>query len=172
MIVVTKCPSNLSDKEQAHIISELSPGAAYQKVYFTGIQYNRLSHVFKKEILSLDALSEAGKIILITAIARPKSLLNKIEEYNKNVTHFEYSDHHDFSAKEIGQITQMFNNFALHNKTLILTTQKDASRLLEKRQLLGNLPVWAVEIETYIIGNKQNFENQIVDYVRNGKRNS
>jgi tetraacyldisaccharide 4'-kinase len=172
IIVVTKCPSHLSDKEQSIIISELSPNAAKQKVYFTGIQYNRLSNIFKREYLPLDAIREADKIILITAIAKPKSLLNKIEEYNKNVTHIEYSDHHDFSSKEIGQITQMFNNFALRNKTLILTTEKDASRLLEKRQMLKDLAIWAVEVETYFIENKQNFENQIVDYVRNGKRNS
>jgi tetraacyldisaccharide 4'-kinase len=171
-IIVTKCPVDLSNQEQADITAELKPYLTHQKVYFSGIRYNRLINIFKEEYLTFSAIKDAGHIILITAIAKPLSLYNKIFEYNKNITHFEYSDHHNFSTKEIENITQMFNNFAIRNKTLILTTEKDAPRLLEQKHLLGDITIWAVEIEHYFIDNKQTFENQIVDYVRNGKRNS
>ena len=39
IIVVTKCPKNLSEKEQIKITKKLNP-SIYQKVFFTTIEYN------------------------------------------------------------------------------------------------------------------------------------
>ena len=166
IIVVTKCPTDLSEQKQTAIIDTLAIDLKFQKVFFSGIQYNRLSNIFSEEFLPLEKIKEAEKIILVTGIAKPQMLFNKISEYNKEITHFNYPDHHQFIAKEINQISEMFNNFVSQFTTLVLTTEKDAPRLLEYKKQLQSIPIRAVEIETYFIKDQQIFDNQILNYVR------
>ena len=77
-----------------------------------------------------------------------------------------FRDHHNFSAKDMAYIARIFDNIASDRKA-ILTTEKDAMRLRSLNdERLKNLPVYYIEIEVELLDGAQQFEKEIVDYVR------
>ncbi|MEP4946285.1 MAG: tetraacyldisaccharide 4'-kinase [Flavobacteriaceae bacterium] len=130
MIIVTKCPELLSDKEKASILKRLKL-RTNQQLLFSALTYGKTIKNGKKEEIALSALKEK-KIALVTGIASPKPLISHLEDVGLSAQHFEYSGHHYFKEKEI----QEFRNFEL-----ILTTEKDFGRLFGKVDNLYYLEV-------------------------------
>ena len=60
------------------------------------------------------------KITLVTGIANPHPLLQYLENNEFNYEHLSFKDHHTFSERELK---------LLEDKPLILTTEKDYTRL-------------------------------------------
>lgn len=120
LIIVTKCPENLSDAEQQLIIKKLKPRQG-QEVLFSFLRYeNRLKG--STTTLTIDDLS-TKEVTLVTGIANPKPLLEFLREHHIRLDHWAYRDHHFFSANEIEN---------LNTKAFILTTEKDYVRLKGK----------------------------------------
>jgi tetraacyldisaccharide 4'-kinase len=67
----------------------------------------------------------------------------------------------------------ILNNYRQDNsaKKLILTTEKDAVKLRKFENELGDANVYYAPIEVGF-EEKENFEKQILNYVRSNKRNS
>lgn len=118
MIVVTKCPSTLSQVERTTIIRKLEPRPG-QKVLFSSLGYkNRLKGGTNPNLMLVDLKNT--KVALVTGIAEPRPLVNYLKSLEISFRHFNYPDHHFFTAQDIGQ----FNSFPL-----VLTTEKDYVRL-------------------------------------------
>ncbi|PWL37501.1 tetraacyldisaccharide 4'-kinase [Flagellimonas aquimarina] len=117
IIIVTKCPESLLKDERTSIYKRLKP-TKNQKVLFCSLKY---ANVFKnaKGTIELSVL-KSEKIALVTGIASPKPLVSHLKGLDVEFKHFEFSDHHYFSNKEIDQ----FRDF-----NIILTTEKDYVRL-------------------------------------------
>lgn len=149
VIVVTKCPLNIKDVEKNIIREKLQK---YKKeVFFTTISYaDKISGCYK---YTLNQLKEF-EILLITGIANPKPLLTFLTERKVKFKHLKYADHHHFSEKEIETIKEKFNNISA-NKKLILTTEKDYTRLSDKLNELSYL-----EIETSFLDAKETHFNK------------
>ncbi len=150
IIIITKCPSNLTIDEKNKITQRLKI-RNYQKVFFSAIRYN--SNFYSKEkIFSIDDLKNK-KCTLVTGIANPSHLLNYLQTQELDFEHINYGDHHHFSEKEIAM---------LQNKEMIITTEKDYMRLhaLEKACYLP--------IEMHILFNEESHLNkEILTYVNN-----
>lgn len=120
VIVVTKCPKSISEKEQKTICEKLHPKNG-QKVVFSYLKYD--THIKGgPHKITLDQL-KGKKFSLVTGIADPTPLVNYLLASGLEFEHLSFSDHHFFSEREIG----MFNK-----KELILTTEKDYVRLSGK----------------------------------------
>ncbi len=122
MVVVTKCPEKIpyARMQEIEYNLQLSPE---QKLYFSGIVYD--DFIFsEKDSLPLDFLTNKS-FTLVTGIANPTPLVTFLAEKGLSFTHEKYPDHHRFTEAEISQ---------LHEKELILTTEKDYVRLLPKLQ--------------------------------------
>ena len=155
IILVTKCPENLTTTAQLSIKNKLS---RYQKpVFFTSISYAAtLKGANKLQVKDL----KNYRILLVTGIANPKPMLNFLGEKEIHFTHLKYSDHHHFSEQEIKEIQDTFD--AIDDKEkVILTTEKDYMRLHSRLKQVSYLP-----IVTYVIANQLNFDNVITDYVK------
>ena len=160
LIIVTKCPSQLTEVDRVKIESKIKPDSN-QKVFFSRIKYGRLRSIWDKkelEFASLDAL------LLITGIANPKPLLNYLEEKNKEIIHLNFPDHHSFTDKNIQNIITTFENITRENK-FIVTTEKDAMRLKSYKEL-ETFPVYYLDIEIEIINKKNEFDKLINNYVK------
>lgn len=158
IIVVTKCPANLSEKEQVKIIRKLRP-SIYQNVFFTTIDYaNALKGVNSIEFNEI----KNKEIILITGIANPKPLTAYLMVNGLKFKHLKFNDHHQFSNKEIAEIKKLQSN-----NTILLTTEKDYVRIFDKLENLYYLP-----IETKFINRKNDFDNIIKKYVEQSSRDS
>ncbi|PXX26811.1 tetraacyldisaccharide 4'-kinase [Arenibacter sp. ARW7G5Y1] len=117
IIVVTKCPSNLSMEEQGAIRKKLNPGPG-QKVVFSFLEYETTLKGSLGE-MGLDEL-KGKKLTLVTGIANPKQLESFLNVQGIDFEHLAYPDHHFFTKKEIA----LFNT-----KEMVLTTEKDYVRL-------------------------------------------
>jgi tetraacyldisaccharide 4'-kinase len=143
VIIVTKCPTDLSGQKQEEIKIKLK---RFDKtVFFTTISYqNILSRDTKMQVNEL----REYKVLLITGIANPVPLIDFLKQKQINFKHLEYADHHHFSSSEIQQIKSEFNDLKSKNK-IILTTEKDYRRLENTLDTL-----FYIEIETCFLGNQ------------------
>lgn len=174
-IIVTKCPHNVPPIEFNIIRHELSP-YPYQGLYFTTFIYLNLMPVFDKSLpaIKLEELTEYD-IFLITGIGNANPLLHHVKEYTKNVEHFDFSDHHQFTEKEIDNISKKFANNENENK-LILTTEKDATRLIQfdnlEKNIQDNIYYIPIEVSFMKRDSQEEFDKKILRHVKEYSDNS
>ena len=153
MIIITKCPKDLSELAQHEIKEKLQ---VKQPVYFTTIQYDDCVYGNENRI-HVEALKSESKL-LIAGIANPKLFFDFLKkESNETMT---FPDHHQFSKQDCEQI------LAKAKGRKIITTEKDFVRLngLLPNSQLYYLPIKAVFLNT-------NFDKTIEDYVGTSSRN-
>jgi len=89
------------------------------------------------------------------------------------IVQIDFPDHHNYSENDLHKIIQNFNNIISKNK-IIVTTEKDVMRFEESNlvDLLKNLPVYYAPIQFEFHKDcKDEFDKQILDYVRKNKKN-
>lgn len=146
----------------------------FQKLFFSALRYGYLRGLYNGQILDLDSLKEQEQnILLVSGIGNPQQLELDLQTYTNRITSLSFPDHHYFSQKDIKKISATFKQ--LPEPKLIVTTEKDATRLLEMKglslQIEENLYVLPIEVEI-LKGNATTFNSQIEDYVQKNIRNS
>ncbi|WP_440121177.1 tetraacyldisaccharide 4'-kinase [Tenacibaculum sp. Ill] len=137
VVVVTKCPENLSKSEQGKIVRKINP-KAYQKVFFTTIAYDENIKGTDDELAIADL--QHKEILLITGIANPTPLLNFLKEKKVGFKHLNFPDHHNFTHQDIENIKKSFEGLPSQQK-IILTTEKDYMRLEGKIDQLNYISI-------------------------------
>jgi|TARA_B110000014_G_scaffold21541_1_gene13785 tetraacyldisaccharide 4'-kinase len=153
VIVVTKCPKNISSEEKLVIINKLSRYSPHE-VLFTCISYSK-NIVNQNDVIPIIKLNNK-KFTLVTGIANPKPLIEYLNSLNLVFEHIEFKDHHNFSDKELKNLSK---------KELIVTTEKDYMRL---NNSLTN--VYYLSIITEFIKGKRVFDESILSYVSYSKK--
>lgn len=149
-IVVTKCKADLSQAEREAIIKEIGPSEK-QKIYFTEIIYDKPYHLFTKQPGNLDAEAD---ILLICGIANPKPLKEFLTAHVHSYDMIRYADHHIFSSVDLKDIKKQFEKLSSGNK-VILTTEKDATRLEKFAAELTDYPIFVLPIKHHILFNEE-----------------
>ncbi len=169
IIIITKCPLGLKPIERRIIAQDLNL-MPYQTIFFTYIKYGKIKHIKKSKRAKVNSKT---KILLITGIANAKPLVEYLEKTTKNIIHINFPDHFSFNKKSIEKINTTFNKIDTEDK-IIITTEKDAVRLrnnnlltLEVSNFLYYIPI---EID-FLFQTKNEFNNQIINYVRKNKAN-
>ncbi len=161
LIVVTKCPENLTENQQFEIIKKLN-SSLYQTIFFSSISYDTvLKGDHKITITDL----QGSEILLVTGIANPTPLLSHLEKNKIKYRHLKFKDHHHFSNQDIVTINNEFDKIK-SNKKIVLTTEKDYVRIFVK---LSNVNF--IAIKTKFINHKTDFDNLINTYVESSTRN-
>ena len=156
VIVVTKCPENLSKAEQEKIVRKLNP-KSYQKVFFTTIAYDE--NLKGTEELAVSDLKDK-KVLLVTGIANPKPLLNFLKEKGVSFKHLNFPDHHNFTQQDISTIKKSFDELPSEQK-IILTTEKDYMRLEGK---IDNLNY--ISIKSKFLGEEKTFDSLVLEEIK------
>ena len=119
IILVTKCPNDLSHQDQLEIKRKINP-FSIQKVFFTKLEYgkNIINKITKKSLTKLKF-----NFILVTGIANSEYLVSYLKSKSISFEHLKYPNHHNFSLSDIKKIIR-----ARQGK-IILTTEKDFGRL-------------------------------------------
>lgn len=171
IIIVTKTPALFSPLERKRIIREINP-ASWQQVYFSTIRYGQLVPFGTKPgkaLLSKEYYFERGySIVLLTGIANSSVLEYELRGKVKELVTLRFADHHAYTLADLQQLRTLYNNLQTDHK-LILTTEKDAMRLLRPELLAAveGLPVFYIPIEVaFHDKDADNFNKQINDYVR------
>jgi len=118
--------------------------------------------VHPKSLCSLDEsrrveLHEAnGKsCVAFCGIARPDAFRKTLSELRLNaVDSFEFADHHRYSDSDMNEI---LDSFTTHHADYLITTEKDAMRVLSSDKLLALVSPFLLylEIETIIVDGEQ-----------------
>lgn len=174
ILIVTKCPQSISEKEQMQIRKRLAPLPG-QTLYFTSFVYDDLyalsSPGFQRETASLATDSE---ILLVTGIASPLPLIRKLKTYTSKVYPLTFADHHNFTKEDIDKIRNRFKQLS-PEKRLIITTEKDAARLANhpalEHSLKEDIYVLPIRVE-FLNDSNKSFNLKIIEYVRKNSRNS
>jgi tetraacyldisaccharide 4'-kinase len=149
VMVVTKCPASLSAEEKETIAREIKP-LPHQRLFFSTIRYGTPYHITGKNERPLTAATE---VLLVSGIANPLPLKKYLQETSKTYYEILYRDHHIFSIDDWNEMVKRFNNITAENK-IILTTEKDAVRLIKFGQALQDYPVYVIPIETQFLFNE------------------
>lgn len=166
LVVVTKCPKDISEESMNEIKSHIPLDS--DDIFFSTINYKG---VYKgNDNTPLEGNLEDYKVLLVTGIANPKPIEKYLRDNNVEFDSIHYGDHYRFKKKDVQSISKKFDTFA-PSKKLILTTEKDFSRMLLIPEF-EKLPVFCLEIEIAILNNKEIFDNKILDYVRTNQRDS
>lgn len=156
IIIVTKCPNDLSEIEQNKIKKKVGLDSP---IFFSSIAYD-------DSVYSSDNSFKVSEIkiqtkLLLAGIAKPKSFFAYLQ--NENDIVMKFSDHHHFSEDDILNIKKQAKN------NLIITTEKDFVRLndsISKEQL------FYLPIKTSFIFGGNDFDKTILNYVGKSTRNS
>ena len=172
IVIITKCPKDLRPMESRVLMKALDL-YPYQSLYFTTLIYDNLKQVYGTESMPINSLPDRCNVLLLTGIASPKQLQNDLSVYNYNLSFLSFSDHHNFSKKDIRTINRKFAE--LPSPKVIITTEKDVARIKfveglndEVKESMYALPV---RIQ-FMLGQEEDFNNKIINYVRKNSRNS
>ena len=159
IVVVTKCPTTLSAEEQSQIVARIKPTEG-QKVFFSYMEYGTPTAMDGQSTASLDSITD---VLLLTGIANPKPLVDKVAQTCR-IHLCRFADHHNFSIADIELIAKRFHNIKAKRK-IILTTEKDYVRLssTKLRPALEGMPIYYIPIGIrFHEGANTSFDNEIL----------
>jgi len=130
IVVVTKCPPDLSAAERERIVVQLQKKTRPQTpIVFATIAYS-------EQVYSVAGESPLEVFIqqpftLVTGIANPHPLLDFLKKKGADFQHITFPDHHHFTDKELQQLQGL----------RVLTTEKDYVRFEQSWEGLHYLPI-------------------------------
>jgi len=171
IVIITKCPKDLKAINYRMLTRSMNL-FPYQSLFFTTLEYGELFMLFGNEKKAIDKISDQH-VLLLTGIASPQQMILDLEPLCLETIPLAYSDHHDFKAKDIARINQMFE--AMPAPKMIITTEKDAARLETAEglndEVRNHLYVLPVEIK-FMQEQEKLFNHKILSYVQKNSRNS
>ncbi len=146
-VVFTKCPAFLSEDERAAICRK-SHISGRQKTFFAGVSYGKPKAVFKGT--GNNRYIYAKEAIVFAGIANPKPMFDYLSKNYRIVGKWISGDHHMFSDEDVMEIARFA---AKHPYSIIMTTEKDAQRLLDNKCLTREVKerLYYLPIETEFI---------------------
>lgn len=148
IIMVTKCPNNLSEKEKSKFIKAIKP-KENQHVFFSWIEYS--NEIFSGQTkLNMDSVNN---FTLVTGIANANPLVEFFQKKDLQFEHLNYNDHYEFSQQDI---------IELEKKKLIVTTEKDFMRLKQYPSLKNKLFYLPIQVG---INDEASFNTLIKEFV-------
>lgn len=163
IIIVTKCDEQFSKTNANEIERELKL-LLHQKLFFTTIKYGNPYHLFSGDNIQLH---ENLDILLLLAIANPLPVKKYIHQKIRYYEMLTYTDHHIFSTGDLADIIDQYNKLESEKK-IILTTEKDAVRLLKYQTELSGFPIYVLPIEhQFLFEKEQDFLHCLKKFVSN-----
>ena len=160
VIVVTKCPEDLSQQAKQELKNKLM--RYHKEVFFTTISYDEKTS--GSQNISIDDLKKY-EVILVTGIANPKPMLSFLNQKEVNFKHLKFADHHHFSEKEIKMIKSEYEGLQ-SSKKIILTTEKDYVRLSNKIAEISYLGIQTA----FLFDQEQQFNKIVTTHIQQNQR--
>lgn len=173
IIMITKTPKIFSPMERRRVEAHL-PNYMNIPIVYSYLKYAELKPLHESfEEKLFESLDKKTSVILLTGIADARLLINHLEFHKlKIVKHFDYPDHYNFATRDIEKVMNEYNSIEGNNK-IIITTEKDAMRLLHPKfeNKIEELPMYYLPIEADIHEkDKEWFDSRVLEYVRSNKK--
>lgn len=193
IVIVTKCPPDLNPM-QIRVLTKAMSLYPYQQLYFTYVEYDRPYGLSPspspskrgnaKPAVSLDGNTtplpkgegqgeRLPHVLLLTGIGSPRQMESDLQGKCRSITPLAFADHHAFTKRDAERINAEFR--ALPQPRIIITTEKDATRLADLKGLgqdvRDNIYVLPISVK-FMLGQEEMFNRKIISYVRKNSRNS
>lgn len=149
IVIVTKCPTDLSEKEQQTIKKRIDKPA--NRIFFSAIEYAPYVTNGKEE---LSEKQLGNSFIAVAGIAKPEYFYRYLNRSAEDTVTF--PDHHHFSDADVQKILKL----AAGRK--IVTTEKDYMRL---QALVPTNVLYYLPIEMKLLVDHELFENAVDAFV-------
>lgn len=161
MIIVTKCPSDLSVAKARGYREELRI-EQQQTLFFTTLDYGQPYHLFHPE--KRCHLQEQD-VLLICGIANPEPLKHWLTGQARSFDLMRFPDHHIFSMQDLRAIRQQFDAMPGREKCL-LTTEKDAVRLIKFGKELERYPLYVIPVtHRFLFDEAPVFDQRLIHFI-------
>ena len=170
LIVVSKCPENLSPSEMDTIRTSVKRRDD-QKVFFSRYRYGNPYRMYGHG--ERITLRQDLNVLLVVAIAGTEYLMEYVTGICDNVRMLSYNDHHPFTSSDLEEIAQHFGLMQDGKECIILTTEKDAMRLDSHRQHLQQLgwPIYILPVAVQFMDtDPEAFDHAIKEWLLNFKQ--
>ena len=162
MVIVTKCPSDLSPVTVRMIKQNLDLFPSTE-LFFSNVRYGDPRPVVpipQPKLPSLRWLNADDLVVCVTGIANPKHFARYLKTFAAQVRLIHFDDHHEFTRRDFDFIFAELNKFTGAKRKFIVTTEKDAVRIL-------NNPYYPPKMQdmVYFVPIKVGF----LDYEGNGR---
>lgn len=157
LIIITKCPKDLSEDQQKSITQQLHLKQG-QLSFFTYIDFSKIAYS-KSDSVEVTRLIQED-FILVAGIAKPQSFFDHLKK--EDTTCLTFPDHHHFSPADIELILKTAAGRS------IITTEKDYVRL---NGLLPERQLFYLPIQTAFLNRSEAFDTKILNYVGESTRN-
>ena len=172
IVIVTKCPHDLKPMEY-RVITKAMNLFPFQRLYFTCLDYRNITPVFGGKDKTLDSINKDCHILLLTGIASPRQMIEDLSPRCPNITPLTFGDHHSFTSSDVTLINNQYA--ALPKPKMIITTEKDATRLIGLEGLSEDVrsAMYALPVKIrFMLEQEESFNEKIIGYVRKNSRNS
>lgn len=160
IIVVTKCPSDLTE-EKANGFTQKLRVSSDQEVYFTHIVYASPLHLFNQQPIEV---GDDVAVLLVCGIANPEPLKRYVLSRFKNVEILQYRDHHIFRTDDMITIKEKLEKMPGREK-IVLTTEKDGVRLVKFRIEMEDFPIYVLPIRhEFLFNGASRFAERVFEY--------
>lgn len=161
VVVVTKCPEGIGEKEKSWFSDEIKKYAGEKPVFFSHVCYTAPAHVLGPEV------NLPSEVAVLSGIAKPDLFLKEVGQLARVVHHFNFKDHYAFTQSDLNGIEKTLNNL---NKSVLLTTEKDMVRLLsfKEHSLFKKVSLFYVPIE-FAVDREEEFKAEVLKVVEKGQ---
>ncbi|HEY9049541.1 MAG TPA: tetraacyldisaccharide 4'-kinase [Ohtaekwangia sp.] len=157
VIVVTKCPEEISDEERMVIEQQIRKYAACP-VFFSGIRYGQPVS-FGKPVKQSDS-----QVIIVTGIAKAAPFVSYIAATYTVVKHVALGDHHVYTTEDFTRLHALAKEYP---QASFITTEKDMVKMISAafNEQRATLPLFYIPIEVKFLKNGQDFDAMILNAV-------
>jgi tetraacyldisaccharide 4'-kinase len=155
-IVVTKCPTAISNDEMMAIDDEIRKYTT-APVFFCSIRYGELISFKPSEVF------DGTPVILLSGIANANPLEEYARKNHKVLKHYRFSDHHFYTLDEIRNICQE----AATSNAAIITTEKDAAKLQSDQfnPITSQVSFFYLPIEIEFLKSGKDFDDMVLNVI-------
>lgn len=173
IVIVTKCPPALRSEEETEITGNM-PTTLTQPIYYSAYRYGRLVNMATGLPTEIPATSQ---VLIVAGIADPTVMENYVHTHFRLLDKLIFGDHHSFTPADISKIKQRLESVNVDGyctndsglKPVIITTEKDAARLVDNPNLAEDVRnrIYYLPTEVYFLQkHEQAFDKAVLDYVR------
>ena len=171
IVIASKCPEQMKNLDYRLFSKNLNLFPC-QTLFFSRFEYQDLVPIFPEQTNSvpyLDWMTNSDSILAVAGIGNPRPFIQYVKSFLPRVRVNIFSDHHNYSRKDMTTLRERFETMKGNTKILI-TTEKDAVRMAaspyfppEMRSCAFYLPVKI----NFISNGKISFADQLKQLLRN-----
>ncbi len=155
IILVTKCPPNLTNEQKKEIENRIRKYNPNTLVFFSGLAYDQLRNVFNVQS-KIDADTEA---LVFAGIANPAVFFAEVKT-RFNTKCFTYSDHYHYKLSDLEFLRKQ------SSASLWICTEKDAVKLHSFKSWFENAGITLCYLPISVCFANADFDNCLCELLR------